>query len=120
MGLYLGEKPLTPCSLLEETSKNQFECGLILKEKDPLKHEALKNIIFAGQGCSHIYGPSPISLMRELVNRGLNPKSDQWESAKANTINEYQKMAEDSSEAQSILLALVEFNQYCIDQENHQ
>lgn len=118
LGLYLGEAPLSPCGHLQETAQNKFECGLILNEKEPLKLEALKNILLAGDGCSHIYGPSPISLMRELVSKGLKPGTEHWNMAKDNTSNEYNKMAQNSSEPDSILKALKEFNDYCLKIES--
>ena len=34
-------------------------CGLMARETDTLKKEALKMLIFSGQGCSHKYGPHP-------------------------------------------------------------
>lgn len=113
LALYLGETPFTSCGHLQETSENIFQCGLILNEKEPLKLAAVKNIILAGEGCSHIYGPSPISLMRELVDKGLTPRTQNWNLAKENTINEYKNMAQKSSEPESILKALNEFEQYC-------
>lgn len=113
LGLYLGETPLKACSHLEETAENKFECGLILNESNPLKLEAVKNILLAGQGCSHVYGPSPISLMRELVAKGLRPRSEHWELAKSNTLTEYKKMAQNSSSPNDILKALQDFNEYC-------
>lgn len=113
MGLYLGQKPLSPCTFLKETAENEFECGLILDEIDPIRKEALKELMLAGKGCSHIYGPSPVSLIRELVKRGLTPRSQNWNLAKSNTINEYQSMIAKAEDPKSILKALDEFNSFC-------
>ena len=113
VGLYLGELPLSSCSHLVETKQDEFECGLILNEQNPIKKEALKELILSNTGCSHIYGPSPTSLMKELVKRGLDPKSPGWDQAKENTINEYQKMIEKSSDPQSIEAELNKFINYC-------
>lgn len=113
LALYLGEMPLTSCSHLKETAQNQYQCGLILNEKEPVKLEALKVILMAGEGCSHIYGPSPISLMRELVSKGLRSGTEHWKMAKLNTINEYKKMAISSTDSKSIYDALREFETYC-------
>ena len=113
LGLYLGETPLTPCSKLVETSEDKFECGLILNESDLLKKEAVKSLMLAGTGCSHIYGPSPISLIKDLIKQGLTPDHPNWKIAKENTVNEYQTMAKDSEDKGSILDAISEFENYC-------
>ena len=113
LGLYLGETPLTPCSKLVETSEDKFECGLILNESDLLKKEAVKSLMLAGTGCSHIYGPSPISLIKDLIKQGLTPDHPNWKIAKENTVNEYQTMAKDSEDKGSILDDISEFENYC-------
>ncbi len=117
LGLYLGEKPLTACSFLKETSLNEFECGLITEEVDSMKKIAASNLILSGEGCSHIYGPSPVSLMRTLVANGLNPTSTNWSLAKNNTLNEYEKIQKNSEDKKSIELAIKEFKNYCIEIE---
>ena len=113
VGLYLGQTPLAPCDFLQEVSKNEFKCGLLLNEKDPIKSEALSNLLLAGQGCSHIYGPSPISLARELISRGLTPSHPHWKLARENTEKEYCEMMKDCSDSASIQKALEEFNNFC-------
>jgi len=118
MGLYLGQKPLTSCGFLKETAPNEFECGLILQEQDQVKYEALKSILLAGEGCSHIYGPHPISLMRELISRGLRPGTENWLLAKSGTLSEYKKMANEGTDPQSVVTALKEFDQFCLEQES--
>jgi hypothetical protein len=118
MGLFMGEKPMSSCGFLKETSPNNYECGLILDEIDPIKKEALKSLILSGEGCSHIYGPSPISLVRMAVAQGITPKHPSWEVVKQNTITEYEKMAKTSEHPDTIQHALNEFKQYCQEQEN--
>jgi len=113
VGLYLGQAPMKACEFLKETNTNEYKCGLLLEEKDPIKFEALKSILLAGKGCSHIYGPHPVSLMRELLAKGLKPDSDYWKMAKVNTINEYTKMTRDSLDPESILQAIEEFKMFC-------
>lgn len=120
VALYLGQQPLTSCGFLKETSPLKFECGLLLDEKDPIKFEALKTLLLAGEGCSHIYGPSPVSLMRELVKRGLAPTHSQWSSAKENTLAEYKKMAKNNSRPDDIFNAIKEFEDYCLQIESKQ
>jgi hypothetical protein len=112
LGLYLGETPLTPCSKLVETSEDKFECGLIINESDPLKKEAAKSLMLAGEGCSHIYGPSPISLIKDLVKQGLTPDHSNWNIAKENTVDEYKKIASTAEDKRSIIIALEEFINY--------
>ncbi len=117
MALYLGQTPLQSCGFLKETAPNEFECGILLDEQDQVKYEALKSILLAGEGCSHIYGPHPISLMRELISRGLRPGTENWDLAKSGTLAEYQKMATEGSDFQSVVKALDEFTKYCLEQE---
>lgn len=119
LGLYLGQEPLKPCSLLRETKPNEFECGLILDEKNSIKKQALKTLLFAGEGCSHIYGPSPISLMRSLVEQGLTPQHPNWKVAVENTHKEYSEMANQADDKVSIMNALNEFSDYCREKEKN-
>lgn len=118
VALYLGETPLKACGYLKEVETDVFKCGLLLDEKVPIKFEALKNLLLAGEGCSHIYGPSPLSLMKELVKKGLSPSHPQWQMAKDNTLAEYKKMAQNSSRPQDILNAISEFESYCLQLES--
>lgn len=106
------------CSKLRETSQNVFECGLIIDESDDIKKHALIELIASGKGCSHKIGPSPISLMRELVKKGLRPSDDMWGRAKQNTLQEYQAMMGDPIYDQAIVLALDEFLDFCHQIEN--
>jgi len=112
LGLYLGETPLTSCSKLVETSKDKFECGLIVNEENQLKKEAVKSLMLAGSGCSHIYGPSPISLIKDLMKQGLSPEHPNWKRAKENTINEYEKIANIAEDKKSVINAIDEFVNY--------
>lgn len=118
LGLYIGEKPLNPCSKLIETSKDKFECSLITNEINPLKKEAAIQLMLAGKGCSHIYGPSPISLIKQLISQGLTPSHPQWQTAKSNTIDEYKLMASNSEDSISILKAIDDFETFCLIQES--
>jgi hypothetical protein len=112
LGLYLGETPLNPCTKLVETSKDKFECGLITNETNLLKKEAAKNLMLAGAGCSHIYGPSPVSLIKDLIGQGLTPNHPNWKLAKENTVSEYKKIADSAEDKSSVLKAIDEFLEF--------
>lgn len=116
---YLGQAPLQICGFLKETEKNKFECGLLLDEEDPLKKEALKTLLHAGEGCSHIYGPHPVSLLREVLQKGISPTHPQWEMVKQNTINEYKNLTNIGSDPDSVVLAIHEFLEMCTELEGH-
>lgn len=118
VGLYLGEKPMQACSKLKETSPHKFECGVVLEEQDQIKKHVLIELIASGSGCSHKIGPSPVSLMRQLVSQGLGPSDERWEMAKSNTMKEYQSMMGDPHYDKDIVLALDEFLDYCYEIEN--
>lgn len=118
LGLYLGETPLSPCSKLVETHDQKYECGLITNETNELKKEAVKKLMLAGEGCSHIYGPSPLSLIKDLIKQGLSPEHPSWNLAKNNTVSEYTKIAESAEDKESIYQALNEFLEFCQRMQN--
>lgn len=111
VAIYLGNNPVGACSFLKETSKDIFKCGLISEEKDLVKQEALKILILANQGCTHKYGPHPVSILKDLINRGFTPKHPAWEQVKSGTHSEFLAFAQSSSDPDSILLALNQFNE---------
>ncbi len=117
VAIYLGNSPVGTCSFLKETAPEIFNCGLIMDEKDLVKQEALKVLILAGEGCTHKYGPHPVSLLKDLINRGLTPKHAQWEQIKAGTYSEFLEFAQSSPDPDSILAALNQFHELVISLE---
>lgn len=115
LGLYLGEKPFSPCSHLKKIGHEKFECSLISDEKNPLKREAAKELILSGQGCTHKFGPSPLSLLKELLSRGLTPHMPEWKHALDETKKEYSKMNDPSVDE-----ALAKFYEYAQQVESEQ
>ncbi len=117
LGLFLGAKPFSPCPHLGVSSQDPDEtyCRLISDEKDPLKKEAAKEIVMAGKGCSHRYGPHPRSLVKDIMKKELPLSSNDWKNIIESTLKEYQQMMheeENKMTATQIQAAIDEFIEF--------
>ncbi len=113
LAIYLGENTRQACSHLLIEDGESF-CGLMARETDTLKKEALKMLIFSGQGCSHKYGPHPRFMAELLVKRGLTPQMREWQQMKQGTFQDFKGFQKQNPmDVQDLSKALSEFDDFC-------
>lgn len=116
LGVYLGTPIQGPCQFLLK-EKEEYFCGLIKREVSEMKKLALQQLIMAGEGCSHKFGPHPVSLLKMLLQMGLVIGSSQWQMAKQATRQEMIQFAKESADPKSMTFALEEFDLFCKEKE---
>lgn len=126
LGLYLGSEKKGACQFLEadesgddtEQKHPTYSCGVIKNELNAVKKMAASELILSGKGCSHKFGPHPVSLIKTLIKeKGLRVSSQEWFFAKQETIKEFKKFIPQSVDPQSIKTALEEFILFCQQEE---
>jgi hypothetical protein len=121
LAIYVGVTTKGTCPYLRWNEQNQSLCGLMEIEKengDTLKFQAASLLILSGEGCTHRWGPHPVSLMKELLQKGLVVGSKQYFDAKDSTVRELEEMVNCSMEPDSLEQAKVHFLLFCHQIEN--
>jgi len=118
LGIYLGASIHGECKFLVKEEEYQYLCGLITRETSEIKKIAAEELIMAQKGCSHKFGPHPVSLLVELLNRGLKIDSIGWKMIKQETRKELLNFSQNKIDPESILIALGQFDRYCEQLEN--
>jgi hypothetical protein len=107
----LMDAPLKgPCPYLEFNQEGQSLCGLMKTQTSSIKRMAISQLILSDQGCTHRFGPHPVSLMKELIGKGLEVGSAQWQYIVRETLKEMLEFKQQSLDPHSIQEAIDEFS----------
>lgn len=117
LGVLQGAPLRGPCPFLAMDEKEKSSCLLLTREQNPHKQLAVSQLMLAGQGCTHRFGPHPLSLLKELLQRGLKVNSPEWDYAKKQTVVEMERFAQESSDPASIHKAMEDFLSFCNSKE---